>query len=282
MSILAAVQTGFTPTGLRIVIAGLEKMGKTTLAAGAPNALLIPLEVGYAGVNVAKTPMLTELAHVNQVLDEIISAAQQGQFPYKTIILDTMTALERFIHDYVISTDPLSVRGGKNTITMDSAHGGYGKAYNIANEQFAKILEKLDLLAVNAGIHIVMTCHTFANVIVDPSAGEYTTWDLLLHSPKNMKTYGKREMLTQWADIIGFLHDPVFITKEEGSKMSRAVSQERGRLLGLSRTPSYVAGNRFKAQGEISLPAPPENGWNALAQAIYESTNHQIDLFNRS
>jgi hypothetical protein len=214
---------------------------------------------------------------VLQLMGEIIGLAQRSQFPFKTLVFDSVTAIERHIHDAIIKRDPLSGRGGKKTITMDSAHGGYGKAYNLANEEFDTFLQMCDMLAVYAGINIVMTAHVFSSKVMDPTAGEYDSWDLLLHSPKNSKTYGKRERLTQWADVIGFLYEPIFVTT--GDKMSKAVSQNKGRMLGLSRTPGYVAGNRFGVTGEYSIPAPPANGWNTLAGVLHHFSG--IDIFTR-
>ncbi len=279
MSILNTINTGVTRTGLRIVIAGQEKIGKTTLASGAPGALLVPLEVGYAGVSVAKTAMLQSLEDVNQFVSEVMGYAQRGQFPYKTIIFDSATALERHIHDAIIRRDPAYRPGGKKLITMESCHGGYGKGYNLANEEFDHLLQMFDQLAVYGGINIVLTCHVFSNKVMDATAGEYDSWDLLLHSPKNAKTYGKRERITQWADVIGFLYEPVFVSKADGATMSRAVSQNKGRVIGLSRTPAYLAGNRFGITGEFPIPGPPANGWNTFAQVLHHFSG--IDVFTR-
>ena len=263
--------------GIRAVIAGVEKVGKTTFCCSAPKALLVPLENGYMGVTVEKTPMLTTFVEVMGLLDEIINAAQKGQFPYKTIVFDSGTALERLIHDKTLSTDPLWKNGNLKGLIMDNALGGYGKAYNFANELFAKFLEKCDMLATNGGINIVITCHVFAGKVIDPAFGEYDTWDLLLHSPKNNKTYGKREMITQWADLVGFLHEPMYISKIEGSDLSMGINANKGRILGIERTPAYIAGNRFGMKGEIAVP--PEQSWNYLAHQIFESCG--LDVYNR-
>lgn len=275
-SVLGTITTGLTAQGLRIVVGALEKMGKTTLGAGAPGVLLVPLEVGYTGINVAKTNILQSLEEVHTFLKEVEYWAQQGQFPYKTIFFDSATGLERLIHDAVIRRDPQYKPGGK-TITMESCHGGYGKGYSLANEEFDFILASCDRLAVHGGINIIFSCHVFASKMMDPTAGEYDSWDLLLHSPKNNKTYGKRERITQWADILAFLYDPLFVSKTDN--MSRAMSQNKGRVLGLSRTPAYVAGNRFGITGELPIPGPPANGWNSLAEAIYKQSG--IDVYTR-
>jgi len=278
-SILNSVTTGVARAGIRMIVAAQEKMGKTTLTSGAPQALLVPLEVGYAGVNVAKTPMLQSLAEVRQLVAETVALAQRGQFPYRTIIFDSATALERHIHNFVIQTDPAYKPGSSKTITMESAHGGYGKAYNLANAITDELLKQFDQLAVFAGINILLTCHVFSSKVIDPTSGEYDSWDLLLHSPKNNKTYGKRELLTQWADVIGFLYEPMFVMAAEKSGMAKGVSQNKGRVLALSRTPAYTAGNRYGITGEISIPAPPENGWNYFAHALHTASG--IDLYTR-
>jgi hypothetical protein len=277
MAILDAVthSTAGVQPGIRAVIAGVEKMGKTTLLASAPRPLLVPLEAGYSGVKINMTPMLHDFNHVMQFLDEAIASVQAGQFPYKSICIDSSTALERLIHQKVLERDPLYSPGNKKTVTMDSALGGYGKGYNFANELFSDFLKKCDLLALNGGINILLTCHVFASQVLDPTAGTYNTWDLLLHSPKNEKTYGKREMITQWADLIGFLHEPIFIS--EGKTMNTAVSQNAGRVLGVTRKPGYVAGNRYNVVNDIKLPR--DNGWNYLAAEIY--TNSGRDFYNR-
>lgn len=279
MSILASITSGVTRSGLRAVIAGPEKIGKTTLTTGAPKALLVPLEVGFGSVSVAKTPMLQSYEELVQFLAETTHFAKLGQFPYQSIVFDSVTAMERGIHDYVLRSDPAYRAGAKKTVTMESAHGGYGKAYNLANDYFGMLLQQFDQLAVHAGLNIILTAHTFASKVVDPAAGEYDSWDLLLHSPKNQKTYGKREMLTQWADLIGFLYEPLFVNAGDGKGMARAMSQNKGRVLGVTRTPSYVAGNRFGIMGELSMPVPPHNGWNALAHALYQASG--VDVYTR-
>lgn len=277
MSILSFVSSSQTRTGIRCVFSGVEKVGKTTLGASAPRPLLVPLETGYAGVVVNKTPMLTTYADVMSLMGEIATQAQSGTFPYQSLIIDSATALERLVHLAVLATDSGYVAGNVKAVTMESALGGYGKAYTYANELFDNFLKFCDHLAVTYGINIVLTCHVFAARVMDPTAGEYDSWDLLLHSPKNQKTYGKREMLTQWADVIGFLHEPLFVIEGEKGKMSKGVSANKGRILAVNRTPAYVAGNRFGLTSDIALPK--EGGWNHLANAIHLGSG--LDVFNR-
>lgn len=278
MSILSQVSnsTAVQP-GIRAVIAGVEGVGKTTLLTSAPRPLLIPMEQGLIGVQAAKTPLLAHYDHVMMFLDEVTTATQAGQFQYKTLGFDSATALERLIHQKVLETDPTYGKGNKKALTMESALGGYGKAYQYANELMEAFFKKCDALATYGGINILLTCHVFAAKIVDPTAGEYDSWDLLLHSPKNQKTYGKREMMMQWADLVGFLHEPIYVSETEGSKMVKGVSAGQGRVLGVTRTPGYAAKNRFNVLAPV--PMPQVQGWNHLAQAIYNGSG--MDFYNR-
>lgn len=275
MSILSAVTSSLAPVGVRAVIAGVEKIGKTTFASSAPRPLLVPLETGYSGIHIQKTPMLESFHHVMQLLDEIDANCAARQFPYKTLIFDSGTALERLIHDATLHSDPAYAAGNKKAMTMESALGGYGRAYTYANQLFDNFLKKCDKLATHYNVNIVVTCHVFAAKIMDPTVGEYDSWDLLLHSPKNQKTYGKREMITQWADVVGLIHDPIYLV--EGDKLSRGVSANKGRVLSVVRTPAYVAGNRYGMVADI--PLPKDKGWNHLAHAIYMSSG--VDVYNR-
>lgn len=274
-SMLASVTEGTTQTGQRIVIAGVEKIGKTTLACNAPKPLLVPLEVGYAAMSIPKTRVPANYGEVMGLIAEVKAASMAGTFPAKTLIFDTGTALERLIDLQTIEDDPKSKT---KRLTMETAHDGYGKAYAHSNQLFDNFLKALDELAIYGGINIIITAHVFASRGIDPIHGEYDTYDLLLHSPKNNKSHGKREMLTQWADLVGLLYEPMFITKGDGDQLARGQSMNRGRVLGVSRTPGYVAGNRYGINGEIPIPA--QNGWNALALAIYNASG--IDLGNHN
>jgi hypothetical protein len=286
MSLLNNITRG-TPSnqGIRMVVAGVEKIGKTTLACGAPNTLLIPLEVGFAGITIDKVPLVHNYQTLIQLVTEIVGYAQSGQFPYKTISFDSVTAIERLIHAYVISLDPsarYNPATGKcdnKSATLESVHGGFAKGQAMANDLFKDLLEIFDNLAIYAGINIIMTAHVFSSVVKDPTVGEFNCWDLLLHSPKNEKTYGKRELLTQWADVVSFLYEPLMLLEGSGDSINRGVSQNKGRVLGISRTPAYVAGNRFGMQNEIPIKAPPANGWNCFAEELLKTSG--IDVLNK-
>lgn len=292
-SILGTMTTGGPiNVGQRIIIYALEKMGKTTLTAGANMSLMIPTEMDPMATRGRHVRPLTSWDEVIVLCEELRTAAMRGDIPRgSSLTWDSLTALERFIHIAVLKEDPGYVKAydqatgvlkpNAKAVTMESALGGYGKAYQRANELFTDWTQRMDELARNGGINIVCTCHAFASRVVDPAHGEYDTWDLLLHSPKNSKTYGKREIATQWADLIGFLYEPMFIMKaDDNGQLQRGISNNQGRALAVSRAPMWVAGNRYGLNG--SIPIPEVGGWNYLADAVYQSMNGAVDLYNRA
>lgn len=290
MSMLGQRTNAPPALGQRIVITGVEKIGKTTLACDAPNALLIPIEQGFASQTCDRLPMINWWEEIEGVCSELIAATQASPVmddgspnpgyiaPGTSLVWDSATAVERLIHDYVLRKDGAWGAGNPNNVTMTSAHGGYGKGYNLATELFGKWLSWMDMLSMR-GVHSIITAHVFAASVVDPAYGEYNSWDIRLHSPKNEKTFGAREMITEWADMIGFLHTPLFVTKGKDDTLAKGVDAGKGRVLAVERTPSWIAGNRFKLRGEIVVPL--EQGWNHIAAAVYASTERRIDLYKR-
>ncbi|CAB4131730.1 AAA domain containing protein, partial [uncultured Caudovirales phage] len=116
MSMLGSVVSGPAMTGQRIVIAGAEKVGKTTLACDAPNSLLVPLEIGYASIRTPRIPqMLTTWEEVENLCIELLQAAQAGRIARgSSIVWDSATALERIIHAKIISLDAAWKPGNPN------------------------------------------------------------------------------------------------------------------------------------------------------------------------
>jgi hypothetical protein len=276
-SLYGGITQGITKSGIKVVIYGQEKMGKTTLVCGSPTPLLVPLERGFNNVTCNKTPLVENYVDFLNFLNETEQYVKTGQFPFKSLVFDSVTALERLINDYTIALDPVS-KGGK-TNTMETAHGGYAKAYSVAFNVFNDMLKKLDMLAL-MGINIVFTGHGSSFEITDPTVGRFLSWDMMLHSPKKNGAYGKKELFAQWVNLTGFLSEPLFLTTDKETGATLGISQQKGRILGCTRKPSYAAGNHLGIQqDEIPIPCPPENGWNHLAQAIYTSSG--IDVFTR-
>jgi len=259
------------PIGQIITIAGPEGSGKTTLLKDAPRRLFVPTETGGSIANAM--PLIETWEGINALIDDITTDAQKGQFRYSAISWDSVTAMERLLFDWTVRTDP--AYKNKPGLNMATAHGGYGKSYGVAFEEFTRFINKCDILARYGGVHHIFACHTFVDRVIDTEAGEYDRQLLQLYSPRNGKSYGQRELIMQRSDLVGIIYDPIVISK--GDKAVLATSLNRGRMLAVDASPAFAAKNRFNINAPISIPK--EGGWNSIAKAIYD--NCGIDVYNR-
>ena len=259
----------------RTVIYANEGVGKTTLACSAPNCLLIQTEDGSVGItsdSVTILPIIKQYEQVKEVLHEVGGLiGKDGTLPFDYIIIDSVTALERLIHDYTLRQDPKYLTD--SSLGMEKALGSFGAAYTFATDEFTRFLAILNWF-ISKGINIILTCHSMTVTEKNTLVGdEYSTTDLALHSPKNGKTVGKRELLRQWADLVGYLHTPLYVTGKEGS-IRTAINATNDKLLGLSGNPRYFAKNRFTTVEPVSIPLV--NGWDTVLMAIGKKANNQV------
>ena len=263
----------------RILIHGQEKSGKSTFFAGgtintitgqaqlpsAPKPIFIQTEDGLRGLEAEAFPLATRY---QDVVDALGALAQEDH-DYKTLVIDSADWLERLIHQQVIDTCTYDVKGVK---TMESAHGGYGKAYSVAMSYWKSVLAGLDWLNSNKGMIIGIICHSVISPYNDPSADQpYDVLSLKLHQPK--KGTGARDLLSEWADIIGYAEKRVMVSTKktvDGREISRA-SAIKGTLnkLHLSGNAAYVAGNRYNLPDTIDL------SWGAFEEALKQPTANQ-------
>jgi hypothetical protein len=268
-SILAqAVKKSEVKEGLRMIVAGAEGVGKTHLLCSAPKPILLAVEKGYSNVDLDKVTVVEINSYVDylNVLSELSELVTSGKMPYESIITDSVSALERMINAYVMSLDPTAANSV--TSTMISCHGGFAKAHGIATKEFQKVIEWIDWFRTN-GVNSLMTCHVFADTIEDTDYGTKTPFlEMLVYSPKKANNYGARELLSQLCDIIGYLD--VDTSSKEGRKITlNTVMNARNR-----------AKNRFDIVEHLVIPK--DNGWNVMADKIFENKNRLAKYDYRS
>lgn len=250
----------------RILIHGPEKVGKSTFFAGgsvngimhpgAPNPIYIRTEDGLNGIDTNAFPV----AQSYQDVMDALRALATEQHDYQTAVLDSADWFERLIHAKVCADD--------NVRSIELAGGGYGKGYTLATNYWRDFLAAVDYLNRERGMIIGIICHSAIVPFNDPEHEPYDRFEMKLHQPK--KGTGARDLLVEWADVIGFAQRKIYVTKKEtasGDKVARgtAAANESNKLH-LVGSPAYVAGNRY------SLPATIDLNWQAFADAIAAAT----------
>lgn len=210
----------------KMLLAGETKIGKSTFAASAPNAIGICTEDGLAGIDTNAFPLCTTLENIY----DAIGVLMNDEHDFQTVFLDSLDWAEPLINDHVC-------RANK----WDSIESpGYGKGYVAAAAEWRTMLEGFEALRRERGMAVVLISHVKQKRIESPTHEGYDAWVLKLHDRASA-------LCLEWADVIGFAAHRIAIKKTDagfGQKESKAVNTGE-RVLYLEAHPAYPSGTRF-------------------------------------
>lgn len=255
---LAQAKRGKLRAAPRCVFYGTEGVGKTTLAAFAPDPIWVDAEDGSGKVNVARYVFRNEAGgHVPRSYSEILWAIDdltRNPHDFKTLVLDTADKVESLLWRHMIERDKARSKGDLESIE----DYGYGKGYQVAVDEWRALCARLDTLRATRGMAIIILAHAHVKVFKNPEGEDYERYMLQL----NEKAGG---FLKSWADIVGFCHFDEGAGKVAGAKKAKGWSTGK-RLLNLVRTAAYDAKGRGGMPAELDLdPADP---WGPLQKAM--------------
>ena len=162
---LAGITNGKMIRPIYGLISGLPGVGKTTLTSQAPNPIYLGLESGTYQLNVSRFPKAETLA---EFLEQLRGVAVE-KHPFKTIVLDSIDALEPLIWKQVCSEGKVE--------SISEYGGGYGQGYLRAMEIWRSILHDLGLLSTR--FHVLLTGHVMVKTFQDPNlASGYDRYQL--------------------------------------------------------------------------------------------------------
>lgn len=217
------IQKGKQSRPQRVVIYGVEGIGKSTLAASAPAPLFLDTEKGSAHLDVHRVNV--------SYLGEIIEACQfllQGQHEYKTLVLDTADNL------YNMCAEVICIENKRASIESFD----YGRGYTMTTERFIQMLDLFDKLT-EAGISVVVIAHAKIDTISPPDANEFSRYCIKVCAPSK-QAQKARERLKEWADALLFCKYDICVNTAE----KKAVGQAR-RIVATTSTPAWEAKNRI-------------------------------------
>lgn len=214
----------------KVVIYGVEGIGKSTFASKFPQALFIDLEGSTNNMNVKRLQTPSSWTIFGQMLDWV-----KREKPCKTLVIDTADYLEEYLcKPYVVSTIPNA--NGQFVKNIESY--GYGAGYkNLAEIWGKEFLNKASEL-VKEGINVVIIAHaTQRRTDLPDQMGSYDRYELKLEK--------KTAALTkEWADLILFLNyqTEIIVTKDGMTKKNKGQGQKR--VMYASHHAAYDAKNR--------------------------------------
>lgn len=231
-----------------VTICGDSGMGKTTLAATFPKPIVIRAEDGLQGVPMESRPDALPVIGKEPELWEQLMALIQEQHDYQTVVIDSVTALERLFIQHVIDSDP------KKPKSINQALGGYGAGLGAVAAMHQRVRRACGLLNERKGMHVVFVAHAETETIELPDQDPYTRYSLRL-GRKSVAPY------VDDSDVVGFLKLETF-TRGDGER-KKAIS-DGTRVLVCYATASNVSKNRYGITENLTV----QQGANPLAQFI--------------
>ena len=234
----------------KIVIAGPGKIGKTTFAAHAPNAVGILTEDGADAVDAAAFPLAQSLNDVY----EAISTLLKEEHNYESVFLDSLDWLEPLLHAHVCEANKWT-----NIETP-----GYGKGYIAAAEEWRNLLSGFEALRQQRNMAIILIAHDKIKHFESPLHEGYDQYVLKLHDRAGA-------LVQEWADVIGWANYQIVTTETNagfGNKEVKARTTGK-RILHVEPHPAHMGGNRFALK---NMPLDWEAFSAALAASIQPAT----------
>ena len=233
----------------RLLIYGVEGVGKSTTASQAPRPIFIPTEDGLDQISCDSFPLAKSYRDVIGAL----TALHQEEHSYQTVVLDSLDWLERLIWDEICRE--FGVR------SIEKADGGYAKGYTHALTPWREVLAGLDALRNQRGMAVILLAHAKVEKFEDPESAAYDRYSPRLHKHASA-------LLVEWADAVLFATRKYRTESEDaGFNRTRTIAVPLGaeggeRVLRTVGGPACIAKNRF------SLPAELPLSWPALLQAL--------------
>lgn len=250
----------------RIVLLGVEKIGKTSFACGSRiengvvaeyglnKPVLIPVsgEEGADSIPVAKFPVATGMDDVI----EGISALHGDGHQFETVVIDSISTLYNRVKDGIIRNPKYGIKDVKE-------FDHFGAGASIASPIFENMLAGLTSLRSAKGMRSILIGHAKTKTVSSPDADPYEAWIWDINSTI-------ANLIYRWADLILFAKAPEPIAKLDGKSFGnehkRAVElKPDDRLLCTHKSAKQPGGGRG-IYGR--LPAVLPLDWASFQEAV--------------
>ena len=218
-------------------ILGDAGLGKTSLAATFPKPIFIRAEDGLQAIPEESRPDAFPVINKVDDLWDQLTALIKEDHEYSTLVIDSVTALERLFTSYIVDTDP------KKPKSINQALGGYGAGLTAVAALHGRLRKACGVLNAKKNMHIVFIAHADTETIDLPDSDPYTRYSLRL---------GKKSMapFVDDVDLVGFIKLLSFTT---GDGEKKKVISDGSRVLSLTATASNVSKNRFGITEDLTV-----------------------------
>ena len=249
---LSTLETDPTLRPPRMLLCGVEKIGKSTFAAGAPSPVFLPIR-GEEGIDDLAVHRFPTCATFDETLAALRALAEQ-KHEFETVVIDSASTLEPLIWDAVCRAEGVD--------SIEKVGGGFGKGYIEAVSRWRLLMDLLDALRAQ-GMASILIGHVTVRTFTDPTSENYDAYQLDLNKHA-------AAALMRWSDCILFANSRALIRKEsEGfNKTVRKAVLREERCLFTQKRPAHPGGGRG-VYGRLPYELPLS--WSAFEEAIQQA-----------
>jgi len=246
---LTDITHGIVDRPHRVILCGVEKIGKSTFASQSPAPIFLPVrgEEGIDSLDVARFPVANTFEDVLAALE--ILAIEEHKF--QTVVLDSLSTLEPLVWEHTCAQDKAE--------SIEKVGGGFGKGYIEAAKYWRDLMAALDYLRSEKNMGCILIAHVAIKTFSDPAGDTYDTYEMDI----NKKAVSA---LLRWSDAILFANcKTITKTDKSGMKETKKGIMRNERVLFTQKRPAHPGGGRG-ALGQ--LPYEIELSYEAWQNAI--------------
>jgi hypothetical protein len=220
----------------RVVIYGVESVGKTTFASKFPNPLFLDIEGGSNHLAVDRVAV-SSWKELGQCITEAAGT------DYETIVIDSADWAERLAVEDLLATN-------KKQSVEDF---GFGKGWVMTAEKVSRFLTALDSL-IDAGKHVVVLAHSKVQRTEPPDIlAAYDRYELKLSKQSS-------PLVKEWADELWFFRFKTKAVTQDGGKAKGIGGKER--VIFTTHSAAYDAKTRSGLAEELPME------WDSVAHVF--------------
>ena len=213
----------------KLVLYGVEGIGKTSLAAQTPEPLFIDTEGGTTHLDVRRLQKPASWEELIALIKEVAATPDVC----RTLVIDTADWAEQMAIDHICQKYK---QPGLESF-------GYGKGYTFLAEEFSRMLAACDEVILS-GKNVVITAHARQRRVELPDeTGGFDVWGLKLSKQC-------APLLKEWPDSLLFINYKTYVVATDSNTHK---AQGGKRVIYTSHSPVWDAKNRHGLPEELDL-----------------------------
>ena len=246
---LANVRKGRVSVPLRVLLYGVEGVGKSTFAAHAPKPIFIGADSGTENLDIARLP---EPRTWEEVF-ESVRLLQNEKHEYETVVFDPLSFIEALCWDMLCAKNKWA--------SMEDLD--YGKCYAPAADEWRRLLGEIERLWMSKHMNVVLLDHARVKLYKNPVADDFDRFIMAMHEKSAAP-------LKRWCAFVLFATHEVAIHKDK-QKRVRGLS-DGSRVIKTEWSAAYDAKNRADLPAELPL------SWDRFVDAVKGSVEREAAL----